>query len=145
MFGNWDKWTRAFSRSGGKVDLLLFPSRSSVATSPALFWSNNNLFHFNLVLSSCSKICKWCEIAKQQYSRQSSTTVKRGNASNEIGKLVKRPRDDRGAESLRVKDEELALKTCFRMRFLWWLLTLFGYVWVGNALRTAFPVVLSEA
>lgn len=70
------------------MHLILFPSRSAVATVPALFRSNSNLFHFNLVLSSCSKICECCEIPKQQYRRQSSTTVKQGNANNEIGNLV---------------------------------------------------------
>lgn len=63
----------------------------------------------------------------------------------EQGNQDRRPRDDQRSEALQVKDEELALKTCFRMRFLWRLLTLFSYVWVGNALRTAFPVVLSQA
>ena len=110
------------------MHLLLFPSRSAVAAVPALFRSTSNLFHFNLVLSSCSKNCKCCELPKQWYSRQSSTTVKQGNANNEIGNLVGCPRDDQRSESLQVKDEELALKTCFRMRFLWRLLTLFGCV-----------------
>lgn len=110
------------------MHLLLFPCRSAVATGPALFRSNSNLFHFNLVLSSCSNICKCRELPKQQYSRQSSTTMKQGNANNEIENLVGYPVDDQRSESLQVKDEELALKTCFRMRFLLRLLTLFSCV-----------------
>lgn len=81
--------------------LLLFPFRSAVATVPALFWSNSNLFHLNFVLSSCSKICKCCEIAKQRYSGQSSTTVKQGNASNETGNLGGCSRDDQRSGSRR--------------------------------------------
>lgn len=76
------------------MHLLLFPSGSAVATAPALVWSNCSLFHFNLVLSSCSKICKCCEIPKQRYLRQSSTTVRQGNADKEIRNLVGWPRDN---------------------------------------------------
>lgn len=121
------------------MHLPLFPSRSVVATVSALFWSNSNLFHFNLVWSSCSKLHRVLWNTRKGIQgrviplQNREVQITRLGAWEDVQDMTRvSASKEWGTCPQNLLQDEISVEA-------------FGCVWVGNALRIAFPVVLSQA